>query len=124
MINKYCVDESYTIKEVLEQFEKQNDRVAIVLNNAQKVVGVISQGDILRALSGGADIYTPINKIFRSEFLHQYSKNMKDAYAVFKSKKITLLPVINAENELIDVITLDDIFEYLESRKDEKSYNF
>lgn len=119
MINKYCVDESYTIKEILEQFEKQNDRVAIVLNNAQKVVGVISQGDILRALSGGADIYTPINKIFRNEFLHQYSKNMKDAYLIFKSKKITLLPVINEENELVDVITLDDIFEYMEKKVEE-----
>lgn len=55
MIRRYCVSESYTIKEVLEQFESQNDRVAIVIDDHDHVVGVVSQGDILRALSAGAD---------------------------------------------------------------------
>lgn len=117
MFNKYCVNENYTIKEVLEQFEGQNDRVAIVLGNNEKVVGVVSQGDILRALSAGADLYVPINKIIRNEFLHQYSKKIEDAYPIFKKRKITVLPIIDYENRLIDIITLDDIFSYLEDRK-------
>lgn len=116
MFSKYCVNENYTIKEVLEQFEGQNDRVAIVLGNNEKVVGVVSQGDILRALSAGADLYVTINKIIRSEFLHQYSRNIEEAYPIFKKRKITVLPIINYENELVDIITLDDIFEYLEKK--------
>lgn len=117
MFEKYCVSESYTIKEVLERFENSNDRVAVVINASNKVIGVISQGDILRALSAGTDIHVHINQIIKNSFLHLYCKDMKEAYSIFKKKKITLLPVINYSNELIDVITLDDIFEYMEAQQ-------
>lgn len=116
MLEKYCVNENYTIKEVLEQFENSNDRVAIVVNNSGKVIGVVSQGDILRALSAGTDLYVQINQIIRNSFLHLYSRDLQEAYAIFRKKKITLLPVISYDNELISVITLDDIFEYLEKQ--------
>lgn len=116
MLEKYCVDETYTIREVLEQFESNNDRVAIVVNASGKVVGVVSQGDILRALSAGTSLYVQIRQIIKGSFLHLYSHDMKEAYAIFKKKKITLLPIVNMENTLIGIITLDDIFDYLENR--------
>ncbi len=115
-LKRYCVKESYTIKEVLEQFESYNNRVAIVTNDSNKVIGVVSQGDILRALSAGQNLYTPVNQIIRSSFLHLYEKNMEKAYPIFKKKRISLLPVIDHNNELIDFITIDDIYEYLEKR--------
>ena len=116
MLEKYCVNENYTIKEVLEQFENSNDRVAVVVNNSGKVIGVVSQGDILRALSAGTDLYVQINQIIRNSFLHLYSRDLQEAYAIFRKKKITLLPVISYDNELICVISLVDIFEFLEKQ--------
>ena len=116
MLNDYCVNETYTIKEVLEQFESNNDRVAIVIGDNEKVVGVISHGDILRALSSGIDIHTQVNQIISSSFLHLYSKNMDEAYKIFRKTKITLLPIVNQSNQLTDIITLDDIFAYLDER--------
>lgn len=116
MLEKYCVNESCTIREVLEQFESSNDRVAIVVSASGKVVGVVSQGDILRALSAGTNLYVQIRQIIKSSFLHLYSRDMEEAYAIFKKKKITLLPIVSYENVLMGVITLDDIFEYLENR--------
>lgn len=115
-LERYCVSERYTIKEVLEQFESYNNRVAIVTSNSNKVIGVVSQGDILRALSAGQNLYTPVNQIIKNSFLHLYEKDMEKAYPIFKKKQISLLPVINHNNELIDFITIDDIYEYLESK--------
>lgn len=116
-VDRYCVNERYTIKEVLEQFENYNDRVAIVTNDTNKVIGVVSQGDILRALSAGRGLFTPITQIIQSSFLHLYEKDMEKAYPIFKKRKISLLPIINQSNELIDFITLEDIYNYLESGK-------
>lgn len=115
-LERYCVSERYTIKEVLEQFESYNNRVAIVTSGSNKVIGVVSQGDILRALSAGQNLYTPVNQIIKNSFLHLYEKDMEKAYPIFKKKQISLLPVINQNNELIDFITIDDIYEYLESK--------
>lgn len=117
MLDKYCISETYTINEAISQFERNNDRVAIVINQSNKVIGVISQGDILRAISGGVEMYAPINQIIKNSFLHLYKKDLNAAYNIFKLKKITLLPIINDRNELIDVITLDDIFVFLENDK-------
>lgn len=117
MFDKYCVSETYTIKEVLNQFENNHDRVAIVINPEDKVIGVVSQGDILRALSSGIDIYTQITQIIQSSFLHLYEKNFKEAYNIFKARKITLLPIIDRQSKLTGIITLDDIFNYLENRE-------
>lgn len=115
-LNRYCVGERYTIKEVLEQFESNNDRVAIVTSESNKVIGVVSQGDILRALSAGRGLYTPVNQIIQNAFLHLYEKDLEKAYPIFRKTKISLLPVINQNNELIDFITIDDIYGYLEKK--------
>lgn len=114
-LERYCVREKYTIKEVLEQFESYNNRVAVVTSDSDKVIGVVSQGDILRALSAGQSLYTPVNQIIRNSFLHLYEKDMVKAYAIFKKKRISLLPIIDHSNKLIDFITIDDIYEYLEN---------
>lgn len=115
-LDRYCVGERYTIKEVLEQFESNHDRVAIVINQSNKVIGVVSQGDILRALSAGRGIFTPICQIIQSSFLHLYDRDMQKAYSIFKKRQITLLPIIDQNNELLDVITVTDIYNYLESQ--------
>ncbi|MDD3137794.1 MAG: CBS domain-containing protein [Lachnospiraceae bacterium] len=88
-----------------------------MVNDSDKVVGVVSQGDILRALSAGQSIYEKVNQIIQSSFLHLYEKDMEKAYEIFKKKKISLLPIINKDNEMIDVITLDQMYEYLEQRR-------
>ena len=94
-LDRYCVKEHYTIKEVLEQFESYNNRVAIVTGDSDKVIGVVSQGN---------------------SFLHLYEKDLEKAYPIFKKKQISLLPVIDHSNKLIDFITIDDIYNYLENK--------
>lgn len=115
-LDRYCVGERYTIKEILERFESYNHRVAIVRNDSNKVIGVVSQGDILRALSAGQNLYTPVSQIIQNSFLHLYEKDMEKAYSIFKKTQISLLPIIDHNNELIDFITIKDIYEYLENR--------
>jgi CBS domain-containing protein len=112
-MDKYCVHEDYTIKEVVDKFEDNKERVMIVRNNNNKVIGVVSQGDIIRALSAGISLYAKVSQIISHSFLFLTHKDLEGGFEIFKSKTITLLPIVNSEFELIDVITLSDIYEYL-----------
>jgi CBS domain-containing protein len=112
-----CISEAYTIKEAMSLFEKENERSAIVVNNMNKVIGVLSEGDIIRALHENMDIYSPIRAILKPSFIYLKEKIMSKAYTIFKSRSILLLPIVNENFELIDIITLKDIFQYLEDEK-------
>lgn len=119
-LDSYCVNEDFTIREVMETFENNNERVAIVRNGSDKVVGVVSQGDIIRALTSGMDIYSRVQQIIQPSFLYLHHIDYDRICRIFMEKKITLLPIVDENFNLVDVITLGDVFHYLKSEGDEK----
>lgn len=118
-MNKYCVLKSYTIKETIDKIDSAHDRVALVLNDEEKIIGVVSQGDIIRALSSGKNLYSRIDGIIQSSFLYLNERNMEKAYSIFRKKKITLLPIVNDDFKLKSVVTLSDIYDYLGGQNNE-----
>jgi len=115
-MDKYCIGQDYTIKEAIERIDANKDRVVLVVNPENKVVGVVSQGDIIRALSSGMYLYSRIESIIRSDFLYMNERNMEEAYRLFKKIKITLLPIVDNDFCLIDVINMNDIYAYMEGK--------
>ena len=112
----HCVYEDYTIKETIENFEKNHERVAIVLSGSDKVIGVVSQGDIIRALSAGTSLFTKVSGIINPSFMYMTDKDLGKAYDKFKAKQITMMPVVDKDFALVDVITMKDIYEYMEQK--------
>lgn len=115
-MDKYCISPNYTIKEAIERIDSSKNRVILVVNDDSRVVGVISQGDIIRALISGKNLYTRIDSIIRPNFLYLNERNMEEAYALFKKIKITLLPIVDEDFRIIDVISMDDVFDYMEEK--------
>ena len=113
-LNKYVVYNSYTLNDVIETFQNNHERVAIVLNKKNKVIGVISQGDIILALNEGISLYSNISQIINNSFFYLNEKDLKKAYKLFKDKQISLLPIVTNAYILVDIITIKDIFNYLE----------
>lgn len=116
-MDKHCVMNTYTIMEVIENFQTNHDRVACVVNSAGKLVGVVSQGDIIRAICSGISMYARVEKIIKPSFLYQNTRDMEKAYQIFKEASITLLPIVDDDFNLADVITLSDIYDYMEGGK-------
>lgn len=116
-MNKYCVRADYTIKEAIEVIDANQDRVAVVLNKSDKVIGVVSQGDLIRALISGVNLYSQVETIVRPSFFYLEERNLEKAYAIFKKTQITMLPILDQEFHLVDVINLQDIYQYLEEKK-------
>lgn len=115
-MKKYCIKQDYTIKEAIESINRNKDRIAIVTNNEDKVIGVVSQGDIIRALTFGKSLYSRVADIIKSDFLYLNNRDMEEAYRLFRKLNITLLPVVDEGFCLVDVIVLNDIYVYLEGK--------
>ncbi len=111
---KYCISEKYTIKEAIAAIENSRERNVLVLNDTGKLVGVLSQGDVLKAILNGTDIYAQVKHIYNKSFIYFNTKDMPRAIEMVKNKNINLIPVVNEDFEVTGIITINDILIYLE----------
>lgn len=116
----FTIHNGATILQAIAQMQRNKARAVIVLEK-QKVVGVVSEGDVIRALIHDHNIYTPINGIMKLTFSYLNEKNNSDAFKLFKKYLFGLLPVVDEDMYLIDVVTIQDIFSYMDKHIIRKS---
>ena len=107
-IKDYIVDVEGTLLDVAQTIDKNNSRCVIVIEES-KVIGVISEGDLLRALLRGTNIHSPLRAFIQHGFVFLEERNMDAALTLFQSHGISLIPILNQSLALIDVITLNEM---------------
>lgn len=112
----FCVTQNYTIREVMQVFERNKERGVIVVGEAGKVCGFLSMGDIIYALVSGKTMYSHIGQICNPSFVYLKEKDYARALKLFRERNISLIPVINEGMQLVDVITAKEMFEMVELR--------
>lgn len=112
-----CVSLKETLFTAMSFIKKNKQRCVLIKNEEEKVIGVLSQGDIAAALLNGVDPYTHVETIAAPNFLYLNERDMEKAYTIFKKKNLTLLPVLDKDYHLTDTITLQDIYQYLEKER-------
>ncbi|MBO6119321.1 MAG: CBS domain-containing protein [Lachnospiraceae bacterium] len=115
-MNKFCITKSFSVLETIEFISNNNERAVFVCDDCNKIIGVVSQGDIIRALISGISVYHNIKDIMNINFLYIKEYNLQIAYNLFKTKNITILPVINDNYEILNIITINDIYNFLEEK--------
>ncbi|MGH4125352.1 MAG: nucleotidyltransferase family protein [Clostridium sp.] len=112
-IDKYCIGTDSTIKEAMVVIDKNLTGGALVVNENNKLVGTITDGDIRRAMLKGSSISDGIENTYFKNFkfvTEEHSKKKAKEYML--SNKIRQVPVIDKDKKLIDLYFLDDIISY------------
>lgn len=92
----------------MEVIKRNHSRCAIVVSG-EKVVGVISEGDILRALLRSTDVHAPVADWVNHSFKFLTSRDTASALELMRTHGITLVPILDRDFRLTDVITLFDV---------------
>jgi len=111
-IKDYIVDVDGTLLDVAQTIDKNNSRCVIVIE-ATKVIGVISEGDLLRALLRGTDIHSPLRAFIQHGFVFLEENNLEDALPLFRSHGISLIPILDQSLVLQNVITLNEMLAHV-----------
>ncbi len=106
-----CITKNFTILETIDAIKNSNNRGVIVLNEKGKVCGFVSQGDILEALIQEISLYSSISNILRPNFYYSKSKNLSEIFPYFRDRLITVMPIVDDDFVLKDIVTLKDIME-------------
>ena len=104
-LDAFIVQDTCNILDAMKEINN-NTKGFLVVVNSDKVVGVITDGDIRRAIINGATTDDCIaDSIVRKYTSLSPSNDISDVIEIFKNKAIKFLPVLNSEEELINILT-------------------
>ena len=109
----YVVSHGATLLDAAEVIEHSHSRSAVVVEG-DKVVGIISEGDILRALLHGVGVRAPLADFVNHGFKFLDAPDEARALELFGEFGIALIPVLNSGFRLTGVITLQETLQSLE----------
>jgi len=107
-LNQYIIESNGTLLDAAQAISANRSRCVIVMS-AGKAVGVISEGDLVRALLRGTDIYSPMQPFIHHGISFLPKRDMAQALELFRTRGISLIPILNDELGLEDVITLQQL---------------
>lgn len=101
-LDTLIVSKTDTLKEAMGTITAGRSGIAFV-TEGEKLVGVISDGDIRRALLSGAILITPVHKVLNTNYISSEKKPKKELLQILKREKITVLPIVDKDGNLLDV---------------------
>ncbi len=104
------IHKNATISETLKQIDKSGHRHLIVTEKKNKLLGVIADGDLRRAILKKKKLTSKIINIFnkRPLFFYQSKFTTKMAKRKMEDKGIFFVPIVNDKKIVIDYISIID----------------
>lgn len=83
--------------------------VLFVLDDEDRMVGTLTDGDSRRALVAGASVNDPVERIMHRSFNYMKLENIGDVREIKrqKEKKMKLVPILDTERHIVDIINLE-----------------
>tara|TARA_B100001964_G_scaffold223468_1_gene269373 strand:- start:378 stop:710 length:333 start_codon:yes stop_codon:yes gene_type:complete len=100
---KYIVDSKSTIEDAWSVININDHRSVIVVDGV-KVVGTLSDGDLRQAILSKRIFSTPVWEVMNTNFKYITGEKKKEGLNILEKKNIFLLPVVDDEMTLIDII--------------------
>ena len=105
---KYVLPLDGTLLDAIEAIKNNRSR-CVILMSGDRVAGVLSEGDIMSALLQNTDVHAPIGEYVRHNFKFLAERDLSKALKLMRDFGLTLVPVVDRELHLIDVITLNEL---------------
>lgn len=99
----YIASPGDTIEEAWTKIESNRHRSLIIVDS-KKVVGTLSDGDLRKAMLAKRLLSTPIQEVMNINFISIGEDKREDANKIFQETDIFLLPVVDDDFNLIDII--------------------
>lgn len=104
------IKQSASITDALKQMDEVRIKLLIVIDDKGLFNGLVSIGDIQRAIIANADLQTEITKIMRNEFI---VGTEKDDLELIKTQmlrhRLAYMPILSSRKEIQNIIFWEDI---------------
>lgn len=110
------ISKNSTLIKAMKQMDDL-DKKSLLVFDENKFVNIVSIGDIQRAIIKNIDINSTIQQILRkSTKIANVDMSYEDVKSIMKEFRTELMPVVDKENNLVDVYFWEDVFLNQEKR--------
>lgn len=104
-LKNFLIKQSQTITEAFSLIDKNTHGAVFVVNENEEVVGMATDGDIRRWLISKPDMDAKIVNCMNKNFVHTNVQTPRERILKMLDHKIHLIPVLNSNGQLVDIIT-------------------
>lgn len=93
-----------TVVEAMQRIDRNARGILFVVDDAQKLLGVITDGDIRRWLIKSGDLQASVSRFMNTQPHLIYRKDIRMAQEYMQKYSITALPVVSAKGCITDIV--------------------
>lgn len=111
-----------TIRQAMKKLSQSGAKCLMIVDVTNKLLGTLTDGDLRKAILNGANINVTVDGIFQSKptVLIKNKFTQEGVKKLFREKKFDLIPVVNDEGKLSDIIFWESVFNNGKERKKKK----
>lgn len=108
-LKSLCVARTGVLRDVLERLEAGGVEIVLVVDEG-RLLGVITDGDVRRALLSGASLDTPLQKYIVKECVTSSPHTARtEVLDLMNSRRITQVPIVDDDQRLLGMHLLHDM---------------
>ena len=105
------VNPNITIRQAMKKLSQFGKKCLVIVDDTNTLLGTLSDGDLRKAILDGSDMANSIHNIFQSKptVLIDGKYKINEAKKLFTKNMFDLIPVVDDEGKLIDVLHWETI---------------
>ncbi len=112
MKREIFIDKNESIKGALKKLNQTAQKVLLVVNKNQILLGAITDGDIRRSILQGVSLEETIENVYQKKpiLIKEDAYSIEACRKIFIQKRIELIPIVKTNGKVINYITWEDAF--------------
>lgn len=103
-IKIFLTREDTTVVEAMQKIDANAKGILFVVDENKKTCGTVTDGDIRRWLIRTGELKAPVSDFMNRNPKMIYQSSLANAHSILKKEKISVLPVIDCDHVIIDLI--------------------
>ena len=109
-LKKYFLSVESSIRDAISTIDGGSAQIAIIVDSERKLLGLVTDGDVRRAILRGISIDGTVDKIMTIKPLClPVGKARNEAILLMREKNFRHIPVIDKDLKIVDLYLLDDL---------------
>lgn len=111
-VKPFLVPQTYTIRQAMEQLEKTEEKIVFVVDEASRLIGSLTDGDVRRWILSDGDLKAEVIRICnRDPHVAREGFALDQVRADMLKGNFGCVPVVNASREVVQLIFWKELFQ-------------